>query len=67
MSRTVTKDNLKELNNIRNNYPETWAWMEHKANWEQMSMSAVLLNYRKHIKELKQTEYIVREVEENEQ
>lgn len=44
--------NVKKLNKIRDNYPRTWEWMKHKANWEYMCMGAVLYNYEKYIDKL---------------
>ena len=44
--------NVKKLNKIRDNYPNTWEWMKRKANWEGMCMGAVLDNYEKRIDEL---------------
>lgn len=44
--------NVKKLNKIRDNYPNTWEWMKHKANWEHMCMGAVLNNYERYIDEL---------------
>ena len=44
--------NIKKLNKIRDNYPQTWEWMRHKASWEHMCMGAVLNCYEKHIDEL---------------
>lgn len=44
--------NVKKLNKIRDNYPNTWEWMKHKANWEGMCMGAVLNSYEEYIDEL---------------
>ena len=44
---------IKELKNIRENYPEVWEWMGNKANWEQISMGAVLNGYKNHIEKMK--------------
>lgn len=48
----VSVVNVKKLNKIRDNYPNTWEWMKHKANWEGMCMGAVLDNYERYIDEL---------------
>ena len=48
--------NMKKLNNIRDNYPNTWEWMRHKASWEHMCMGAVLDSYEKYIDELMERE-----------
>lgn len=48
----VSVVNVKKLNKIRDNYPNTWEWMKHKANWEGMCMGAVLDNYEEYIDEL---------------
>lgn len=44
--------NVKKLNKIRDNYPNIWEWMKHKANWEHMSLGAVLNDYEEYINEL---------------
>lgn len=44
--------NTKKLNKIRDEYPQTWEWMRHKASWEHMCMGAVLDSYEKYIDEL---------------
>ena len=44
--------NVKKLNLIRDNYPNTWKWMQHKASWEHMCMGAVLNYYETYIDEL---------------
>lgn len=44
--------NIKKLNNIRDNYPTIWKWMQNKASWEHMTMGAVLNNYEEYIDEL---------------
>jgi hypothetical protein len=49
MANTV---NVKKLNKIRDNYPNTWDWMKHKANWEGMCMGAVLNNNEEYIDRL---------------
>lgn len=36
---------IEKLNAIRNNYPDTWKWMQHKASWEGMCLSEVLHTY----------------------
>lgn len=41
--------NVKKLNKIRDNYPNTWKWMQHKASWEHMCMGAVLNSYEEYI------------------
>ena len=48
--------NVTKLNKIRDNYPCTWEWMKHKANWECMCMGAVLDNYERYIDELMELE-----------
>ena len=47
---------VKKLKKIRENYPNTWDWMRHKANWEHMCMGAVLSNYENYIDELMRKE-----------
>lgn len=41
--------NDKKLNKIRDNYPDTWEWMKHKASWEHMCLGAVLNSYEDYI------------------
>lgn len=41
--------NIKKLHKIRDDYPNTWEWMQCKASWEHMCMGAVLNNYERHI------------------
>lgn len=48
--------NIKKLSIIRDNYPNTWEWMQHKASWEHMCIGAVLNNYEQYIDELMNTE-----------
>lgn len=48
--------NTKKLNKIRDNYPQTWEWMRHKASWEHMCMGAVLDSYEKYIDEMMERE-----------
>lgn len=48
--------NVKKLNKIRDNYPNTWEWMKHKANWEHMCMGAVLDSYEEYIDKLMKLE-----------
>ena len=51
--RRVMASNTKELKNIKENYPEVWAWMEHKANWEKVIMDDVLNRHKKAIEDMK--------------
>ena len=44
--------NVKKLNKIRNNYPNIWEWMRHKASCEYMCIGAVLNRYEEYIDEL---------------
>lgn len=48
--------NIKKLNKIRDNYPNTWEWMRHKASWEHITLGAVLDCYEKYIDELMENE-----------
>lgn len=48
--------NVKKLHKIRDNYPNTWEWMRHKASWEHMCMGAVLNHYEEYIDELMSAE-----------
>ncbi len=50
--------NIKKLNKIRDHYPITWEWMQHKASWEHMCMGAVLNNYEIYIDELMSKEEV---------
>ena len=47
---------VKKLNRIRDNYPNTWEWMKHKASWEHMCMGAVLYSYEEYIDRLMKLE-----------
>ena len=53
--------NVKKLNTIRDHYPNTWEWMQHKARWEHMCMGAVLNNYERYIDELMSEEEVQNE------
>lgn len=44
--------NVKKLNKIKNNYPNIWEWMQHKASCEHMCIGAVLNEYEEYINEL---------------
>lgn len=44
--------NVEKLNNIRENYPNTWEWMKRKASSEHMCMGAVLNYYEEYVDEL---------------
>ena len=48
----MAKINIEKLDKIRDNYPKTYEWMQHKARWECMTMGAILNNYEKYIDEL---------------
>ena len=48
--------NMRKLNYIRDNCPNTWEWMQHKARWEWMCLGAVLNNYEEHIDKLMEEE-----------
>lgn len=50
--------NIKKLNKIRDNYPNTWEWMRHKASWEHTCMGGVLDSYEEYIDELIREEMI---------
>lgn len=41
---------------IKSNYPETLAWMKHKAKWEHITLMAVMNHYSKHIETLMESE-----------
>lgn len=47
---------VKKLNKIRDNYPDTWEWMKHKASWEHMTLGSVLDGYEEYIDELMKKE-----------
>lgn len=48
--------NVKKLNKIRDEYPKTFEWMQHKASWEHITLGAVLNGYEDYIDELMQQE-----------
>lgn len=48
--------NVKKLNKIRDEYPKTFEWMQHKASWEHITLGAVLNGYEDYIDELTQQE-----------
>lgn len=41
----ITKEEIKMIKNIRDNYPTVWEWMRDKANSNQMSMGKVFHCY----------------------
>ena len=43
--------NVKKLKEIRDGYPCTWEWMQHKAAWEHVSMGTVFDAYEEYIEE----------------
>ena len=45
-----------KINKIRNEYPKTFEWMQHKASWEHITLGAVLHGYEDYIDELMQQE-----------
>ncbi len=44
--------NVEKLNNIRDNYPATWEWMQYKARCNHMCMGAVLNNSEEYVDRL---------------
>jgi hypothetical protein len=52
----ISKETLALLNLVREDFPKTWDWMKHKANWEGMCMGAVCEYYSEHIKTLMEEE-----------
>ena len=54
--------NDKKLNKIRDNYPDTWEWMKHKASWEHMCLGAVLNSYEEYIDEMMEKENVEMQV-----
>ena len=51
---------IEKLNVIRNNYPDTWKWIQHKASWEGMCLSEVLHTYVTYIDDLMHKEGVDR-------
>ena len=41
---------------IKRNYPDTLAWIKHKAKWEHMTLVGVVNNYHQHIERLMKQE-----------
>lgn len=48
----IDRDTQELFRKVRDQYPETYEWVKHKANWEGMPVCAVCIDYRDHIKEL---------------
>jgi hypothetical protein len=48
----ISKETINLINSIREDYPKTWEWVRHKANWEGMCIGAVCEYYRSSINEL---------------
>lgn len=48
--------NAKEFNDLykkmKTKYPKTLEWVKHKASWEHITLSAVMVRYTGYIKEL---------------
>jgi hypothetical protein len=45
-------DFVCDIDVIKDYYPNTFQWMKDKANWEHMSLSAILRNYPNQIQKL---------------
>lgn len=44
--------NINNMSKIRENYPNTWEWVRHKAAWEHITVGSVLNDYEEYINEL---------------
>jgi hypothetical protein len=52
----ISKETLDLIAVIRYNYPKTWEWVRHKANWEHMCVGAIFEHYDSTIKVLMEKE-----------
>jgi hypothetical protein len=41
---------------VREDYPSTWEWVRHEANWEHMCVGAIFEHWSNHIKGLMEEE-----------
>lgn len=48
----IDQEALELFRKVRDQYPETYEWAKHKAQWEWMPVGSVFMEYRDHIKEL---------------
>lgn len=48
----ITKDVLRLIRKVRDEYPQTYEWAAHKAAWEHMPLGAVFMDYAGYIQEL---------------
>jgi uncharacterized membrane protein YoaK (UPF0700 family) len=52
----ISKETLALISLVRGDFPKTWEWVRHKANWEGMCVGAVCTYYDDHIKTLMEEE-----------
>lgn len=50
--RVISNETLGLITVVRDNYPKTWEWVRHKANWECMCIGAIFEHWCNHIKTL---------------
>lgn len=46
------KVDMEFITLVKDNYPEAWEWMKHKANWEHIPIGAVANDYKNYIEKL---------------
>jgi len=48
----ISKETLKLIRKVRDEYPQTYEWAAHKAAWEHMTLGVVFTEYIDYIQEL---------------
>ena len=59
MPKKIISPEDKELNNIRDNYPEVWEWMQVRARGDHKTMIAILRLYPENITVRKHNETLI--------
>jgi hypothetical protein len=52
----ISKETLALIAIVRDNYPKTWTWAQHKAHWEHMCVGAIFEHWNITIKALMEEE-----------
>jgi hypothetical protein len=52
----ISNETLALMKVVREDYPSTWEWVRHKANWEHMCVGAIFEHWGSHIKGLMEEE-----------
>ena len=52
----ISKETLALMTIVKDAYPKTWAWAQHKARWEQMCIGAIFEHWNSTIKALMEEE-----------